>query len=87
MHVGVHFTDTVPAGELRQWFAPSWPQNWHVIWYAVPTSPSSGGAPQLDLSVDVERTSADLITYWLNVKNLSSAQINFEMRYAILNDT
>lgn len=85
MQINTHFNGTVPAGQVLRWFAPSWPQDWHVIWYAVPTSPSAAGAPQLDLTVQSERTSADQITYWLDVKNLSGAQIDFEMRYAILN--
>ncbi|NTU86273.1 MAG: hypothetical protein HGA45_44255 [Chloroflexales bacterium] len=84
MQVGTHFTGTVAANVTRRWFAPQWPQAWHVIWYAVPLTTTGAGAPQIELKVQVERTSADHLTYWLDVRNLSSGEVNFEMRYAIM---
>jgi hypothetical protein len=50
----------------------------------VPTSPQPG-APELDWDVNVERGDATYCTYWINVKNLTGATINFEARYAVLN--
>lgn len=83
MQVGIHFTGTVTAGATKRWFAPQWPASWHVVWYAVPLT-NGAGAPQLELKVQVERSSTDHLTYWLDVRNLGSAEMNFEMRYAIM---
>jgi hypothetical protein len=84
MRVGVQFTGTIPAGATRRWFTFNWPQNWHVAWNVVPTSPVPG-APQIDWDVEVERGSATAITYWISVRNVSSQPVNIEARYAVLN--
>jgi hypothetical protein len=47
----------------------------------MPTSPAPG-APALDWDVAVERADAGHCTYWLTVKNLTAAAVNFEGRYA-----
>jgi hypothetical protein len=84
MRVGVQFTGSVPAGQTRRWFTFNWPQEWHVAWYVVPTSPVTG-APQIDWDVEVERASSSHITYWVSIRNVSSAPVNIEARYAVLN--
>ncbi len=84
MRVGVQFTGTIPARSSRRWFTFRWPQQWHVVWYVVPTSPRSG-APQIEWDVAVERASSAYITYWITIKNLSPVPVNIEARYAILN--
>ncbi len=84
MRVGVQFTGTVPAGQARRWFTHSWPQEWHVVWYVVPTSPRSG-APQIEWEVAVERASSSHITYWITIRNVSPESVNIEARYAVLN--
>jgi hypothetical protein len=84
MRVGVQFTGTLTAGQTNRWFTFNWPQQWHVIWYVVPTTPVSG-APQIEWDVQVERASADNITYWITIRNISPSTVNIEARYAILN--
>lgn len=84
MRVGVQFTGSVPANATRRWFTHSWPAAWHVAWYVVPTSPRVG-APQIEWEVDVERASADHITYWITIRNITLAPANIEARYAVLN--
>lgn len=84
MRVGVQFTGAIPAHSSRRWFTFRWPQQWHVVWYVVPTSPRSG-APQIEWDVAVERASSAYITYWITIKNLSPVPVNIEARYAILN--
>jgi hypothetical protein len=84
MRVGTQFTGNLPAGATGRWFTHSWPADWHVTWYVMPTSPRSG-APQTEWEVDVERASSTHVTYWLTVKNLSPAPLTFEGRYAVLN--
>jgi len=82
---GALFTGVVPAGQALRWFSASWPAHWHVIWTIVPTTPQSqAGSPQIRYSIQTERQSDGLITYWITVSNLSSASINFEARYAVL---
>jgi len=86
MRVGVQFTGTVAANQTGRWFTHSWPQDWHVVWSVVPTTPRTGtGQPQIEWEVEVERSNSNLITYWLNIKNLTSESVNIEARYAILN--
>ncbi len=82
--VGVQFTGSVPARRSRRWFTHSWPQNWHVIWNVVPTTPRRGG-PQVEWEVEAERASRGRITYWITVRNLTGSPVNIEARYAKLN--
>jgi hypothetical protein len=84
MTVGVQFTGTVAPNATQRWFTFNWPQQWHVEWNVVPTSPVPG-APQVEWFVDVERASAANITYWINIRNLTAAPVNIEARYAIMN--
>jgi len=84
MRVGVQFTGSVPANTSRRWFTHSWPAAWHVVWHVVPISPRVG-APQIEWEVEVERASADNITYWITIRNITPAAANIEARYAVLN--
>jgi hypothetical protein len=84
MRVGTQFTGTVAAGASHRWFTWGWPADWETVWTVVPTSPAPG-APQMEWDVAVERASAGAITYWITVRNLTSARINIEARYAITN--
>ncbi len=84
MRVGVQFTGTVPGGASIRWYTYNWPQAWHVVWYVVPVTPRAG-APQIEWEAQVERASADAITYWITVKNLTPDPVDVEARYAILN--
>jgi hypothetical protein len=84
MRVGTQFTGTVPANGSNRWFTFNWPQQWHVIWYVVPTTPNATAA-EIEWDVQVQRASATNITYWINVKNLTGAPVNVEGRYAVLN--
>ena len=54
MRVGVQFTGTVPANQSVRWFTFNWPQQWHVIWYVVPTTPRNG-VRQIEWSVEIGR--------------------------------
>ena len=60
----------------------NWPATWHVIWTVMPTSTAT--APQITLTVQVQRASAEFATYWLTVQNLTAAPVNFEGRFCIL---
>lgn len=83
MWTNVQFTGSLGAYASNRWFTYGWPPAWHVVWYMMPTSPQSG-APQLDWDVAVERASSTACTYWITVKNLTGATVNFEGRYAVL---
>ncbi|HEX2093629.1 MAG TPA: hypothetical protein VHG28_14580 [Longimicrobiaceae bacterium] len=83
MTTGVQFTGSLAPGASNRWFSSGWPAAQHVVWYVIPTS-ARAGAPQLDWDVAVERTNATQCTYWITVKNLTSATVTFEGRYAVL---
>ena len=84
MWTNTQFTGSLGPGATNRWFTFNWPQGWHVVWYVVPTSPRSG-APQIQWDVQVERASADFITYWITIRNITSAPVDVEVRYAVLN--
>jgi len=84
MRIGVQFTGTVKANKTKRWFTHSWPENWHVVWNVVPTSPRTSGA-QIEWDVEVKRQSSDKITYYISIKNKTGSDVNIEARYAILN--
>jgi hypothetical protein len=54
------------------------------MWNVVSTSPQPGAA-QVDWDVEVERASANFITYWINIRNVTQNPVNVEARYAVLN--
>jgi hypothetical protein len=84
MWVGVQFRGTVPANSSQRWFTFNWPEAWNVVWNVVPTTPRPG-APEIEWDVEVERASASNVTYWITVKNLTSAPADIEARYAVMN--
>lgn len=81
--VGTQFTGTVAAGASDTWFTFNWPAVWQVAWLVVPTTPRPG-APQITWRTKVERASAQYITYWITVTNLTPADVAIEGRYGIL---
>lgn len=81
--LGVQFTGSLPANATRRWFTHSWPEHLHVLWNVVPLSPRPG-APQIDFNVRVERASDRFITYWIDISNLTNAEVQIEARYAVL---
>ena len=84
MRVGVQFRGHINPRATQRVFTFNWPASWHVLWYVAPTSPRVG-APQIDFDTEVERASADRITYWIIVRNLTDQAVDYEMRYAVLN--
>lgn len=84
VNVGVQFRGSIDPGATQRWFTFRWPQQWHVVWNVVPTSPRVG-APQVDWDVEVERADANYLTHWITVKNISPARFDFEGRYIIMN--
>jgi hypothetical protein len=84
-YCGVQFQGTVPASSTAMWFTYDWPALWDVVWTVVPTSVDSGG-PQVECNVQVEKTSGDYLTYWINITNLTQNPVDIEARYCILGD-
>jgi hypothetical protein len=80
---GVQFRGTLGANQSQRWFTFNWPATWHVIWTVMPTTVRNG-APELTWVTQVERASAEYVTYWLRVTNLTNVTVEFEGRYAIL---
>lgn len=79
---GVQWNGTLGANQTARWYTFNWPATWHVIWDVMPTT--TGTEAQLTWSVEVERASAEFVTYWITVQNLTSATVDFEGRFAIL---
>jgi hypothetical protein len=83
MRVGTQFTGTIAAGKAVNWFTHSWDPAEHVVWTVVPVT-AGPGAAQVEWSVKVQRASATAITYWILVQNLSAAELEVELRFAVL---
>lgn len=81
---GVQFRGSVPANATRRWFTHSWPSHWYVVWNLVPTAPVQDRAPQIEWKVQVERQADALLKYYLEVKNVSNTNVDFEARYTVL---
>jgi photosystem II stability/assembly factor-like uncharacterized protein len=79
---GVQWTGTIGPNAQGRWFTFNWPATWHVIWTVMPTT--IGTQAQLTWSVQVERASAEFVTYWITVQNLTNVNVNFEGRFEIL---
>jgi hypothetical protein len=79
---GIQFTGSLAANQTQRWFTFNWPATWHVVWTVMPTT--FGTAPQIALSIQVQRASAEFVTYWLTVQNLTAASLDFEGRFCIL---
>ena len=84
MWTGVQFNGSLAANQTQRWFTFSWPTDWHVVWYMMPTTVRIG-SPELDWDVAVERADATHCTYWITVTNLAAIPVTFEGRFAVLN--
>jgi hypothetical protein len=80
---GRQWVGTLAANQTQRWFTFNWPATWHVVWTVMPTTPRPG-APEVTWRVEVERASAEFVTYWITVTNLTAAPVDFEGRYCIL---
>jgi hypothetical protein len=80
---GVQWTGNLAGNASQRWFTFNWPATWHIVWTVMPTTPRPG-APQVTWSVQVERASAEFVTYWITVRNLTPDPVTFEGRYCIL---
>lgn len=84
MTLGVQFTGSVPANSSRKWFTHSWNASQRVVWMVVPKAPAVDGPPQIEWKVQVDRQAANLLKYFIEVKNLTGGAVEVEARYAIL---
>lgn len=80
---GVQWTGTLNPNETKRWFTFNWPATWHMVWTVMPTTIKSG-APEITWTVQVERSDAEHLTYWITVQNLVNIPVAFEGRYCIL---
>ena len=80
---GVQFIGPLAANASNRWFTFNWPATWHVLWTVMPMTVRPG-APQLSWTVQVERASAEYVTYWITVRNLTPSAVTFEGRFAVL---
>lgn len=85
MQLGKQFNGNLPAGATRRWFTHSWNAALNVIWMMAPTRPAKTGPPQVAWKVQNTRQSDSLVTWFIEVRNLTGEPVDFEARYAILN--
>jgi hypothetical protein len=50
----------------------------------VPTGPVQDRSAQVEWKVKVERQAANLLKYYLEIRNLTSTTVDVEARYAVL---
>jgi len=79
---GTQWTGSLAANQTLRWFTFNWPATWHVVWTVMPTT--AGSAAQVQWSVQVQRASAEFVTYWISVTNLTGSPVTFEGRFGIL---
>ena len=82
MQLGTQFNGTLTANQTINYYTFNWPAAWNVSWMMIPTTP--GTATQLQWTVSTQLSGSN-ITYWIQVKNLTAATVNFQGRYAVLN--
>ncbi|MGY1960883.1 hypothetical protein [Nocardia gipuzkoensis] len=85
MIFGTQFTGTVNAGQTRTWFTHSWNPTSNVSWMVVPTTPVVDGGAQIDWKVRNTRQAANLVKWFIEVRNVTNVPVTFEARYAVLN--
>lgn len=83
--VGTQFTGSLAPGQSASWFTHSWNANWNVVWTCVPTAPVVDGAAQIEWTVRNTRQAANLVKWFITARNLTSSNLTFQARYAILN--
>lgn len=81
---GVQFSGTVSPRATRRWSTHSWPSHWYVVWTVVPTAPVQSNTAQIEWKVQLERQTDNLLKYYIEVKNLTSATVTIEARYNVL---
>jgi hypothetical protein len=79
----VQWTGPVAASTTTQIFSHSWPASWDILWTVMPVSPTSG-SPQISYKVKVQRSAAQLLTYWIHVTNHTPVPVTVELRRCIL---
>ena len=84
MTVGTQYSGTVVRNGSLRLFTWGWNPALHVLWHAMAVSPRPGAA-QIEWEIEVERANATQTTYWITVKNLTNFDVQFDLRYAILN--
>ena len=79
---GVQWTGTLNPNQTQTWFTFNWPATWHVLWTVMPLTPAPGA--KVTWKVAVEHASAEYVTYWITVTNLTALTVTFEGRFEIL---
>ncbi|WP_280263356.1 hypothetical protein [Nocardia wallacei] len=85
MQFGTQFTGTVNAGQTRSWFTHSWNAAQNVSWMVVPTAPAVDGGAQIECKIRNTRQAANLVKWFIEVRNVTNVPVTFEARYAVLN--
>jgi hypothetical protein len=79
---GVQWNGTLSPNQTQTWFTFNWPATWHMLWTVMPVSPAPGA--KITCKASVQRASAEYVTYFITVTNLTNKTVNFQGRYEIL---
>ncbi|WP_084584063.1 hypothetical protein [Sphingomonas azotifigens] len=82
---GTQFTGNLAPNQSRTWFTHSWNPNWNVAWMCVPTSPVVDGPAQIEWTVSNTRQGSNFVKWFITARNLTTSNLDFQARYAILN--
>jgi len=85
MIFGTQFTGSVNAGQTRTWITHSWNANHNVVWMMIPTAPAVDGPAQVEWNIQSTRQAANLVKWFIQVKNVTTVPVTFQARYAVLN--
>jgi hypothetical protein len=80
---GQQFTGSLTANQTQRFYTFNWPATWHVVWTVMPTTVNTANA-QITSTVQVQRASAEFVTYWIEVQNLTANTVAFQGRFCIL---
>ena len=78
---GTQFNGVIAPGVTQNWFTHSWDPNQLVIWSVRPTTVNG----RISYSVEIERGSNNLLTYWIIITNVGSITTDFEAQYRSFN--
>lgn len=84
MTFGVQFNGSLAPGQIGRWFTHSWNASWNVAWVMVPTGPAIDGPAQVEWKVQSTRQAANLVKWFIEVRNVTNVPVTFEARYAIM---
>jgi hypothetical protein len=77
---GTQRLGTIPAFDMRRWVTRDWPLEMGILWTVIPSPVSV----RVEWNIVAERQSENLLTYYIEVRNLSPQEATIDVRYSVL---